>query len=111
MATRVAKISDENFKNSVLDSEKPAVVDFWAKWCTPCNKLDEIIEDMAHEYDGKVSFFRVDVNESNDTTCRYAVRSIPMLLFFNGGEVVDQAVGSLSREVITQKLNKLLEIA
>lgn len=111
MKIRVEKVTDSDFGERVLGSEKPAVVDFWANWCVPCRNLDEVLNEMAGEYGGQVSFYRVDVNESNATASRYAVRSIPMLLFFHGGEVVDRAVGSLSKEMLEDKLNRLLESA
>jgi thioredoxin 1 len=109
--TRVRKVSDQEFVDAVLESGKPAVVDFWATWCVPCRRLDEILQDVASDYDGKVSFFKVDVNESNQTASRYSVRSIPMLLFFNGGKIVDSAIGSLTRESIEKKLRSMLESA
>ncbi|HUV35659.1 MAG TPA: thioredoxin [Patescibacteria group bacterium] len=109
MGKTIGTIKDNDFRRMVLESDKPAVVDFWAQWCVPCKQLDTVLQEMALEYEGKVSFFKVDVNESNMTASRYAVRSLPMLLFFEGGEIVDQAVGSLSREVLVDKLNRLLE--
>ena len=109
--TKVRKVSDQEFVDAVLESGKPAVVDFWADWCVPCRALDEILHNVASDYDGKVSFFKVDVNEANQTANRYSVRSIPMLLFFNGGEIVDSAVGSLTKEAIEEKLKSMLESA
>jgi thioredoxin 1 len=109
--TRVKKVTDQEFVDAVLESGKPAVVDFWATWCVPCKALDEVLHDVASAYDDRVSFYKVDVNESNQTANRYSVRSIPMLLFFNGGEIVDRAVGSLTREAIEEKLQAMLESA
>jgi thioredoxin 1 len=108
MVKKISMVTDEDFSSKVLKSGSPAVVDFWATWCEPCRKLDQVLEDVADDYDGKISFFKVDVNQSNATASKYAVRSIPMLLFFDGGEIVDQAVGALSREILEEKLQKLL---
>lgn len=108
MVKKVSMVSDDDFSNMVLNSGSPAVVDFWATWCEPCRKFDQVLEDVADDYDGKISFFKVDVNQSNATASKYSVRSIPMLLFFDGGEIVDQAVGALSREMLEEKLQKLL---
>ncbi len=105
----IGTITDDEFVQKVLESGEPAVVDFWAQWCAPCKHLDVVLGEIAREYKGKVSFYKVDVNESNTTASRYAVRNLPMLLFFDGGEIVDQAVGSLSREILEEKLNRLLE--
>ena len=107
----VTELNSTNFDSEVLKSEMPVVVDFWATWCGPCRRLDDVIEDIAERYDGRVSFYRVDVNECGGTASRFAVRSIPTLLFFQEGEVVDQAVGSVSREDIEEKLAKLLGTA
>jgi thioredoxin 1 len=109
--TKVRKVSDQEFVDAVLDSGKPAVVDFWATWCVPCRALDEILHDVASDYDGQIDFYKVDVNESSQTANKYSVRSIPMLLFFNRGEIVDSAVGSLTREAIEEKLKSMLESA
>ncbi len=111
MNAKITKITDEEFEEMVLSSRKPAVVDFWATWCVPCKQLDSVLEEMAEEYDSRVSFFKVDVNENNATASRFSVRNIPMLLFFHDGMVVDQAVGSLSKDAIEQKLKLLIETA
>jgi thioredoxin 1 len=111
MSTKIVKISDADFTGRVLGAQNLSVVDFWATWCVPCRRLDDILEEMAREYDGKVSFYKVDVNESAGTASRFAVRSIPTLLFFHEGEVVDQAIGSVSRQDLVEKLERLLGTA
>ncbi len=108
---KIEKVQDGEFERVVVGSRKPVVVDFWAVWCEPCKKLDRILEEMAEEYGDLVSFYKVDVNESRDTISRYAVRSIPTLLFFNDGEIVDQAIGSVSKEVLEEKLKQMLRFA
>ena len=107
----IAKVSDGEFDAAVIDPGQPAVVDFWATWCQPCRRLDDVIGEVADRYDGRVAFYKVDVNESAATANRFAVRSLPMLLFFNGGEVVDQVVGAASRDEIERKVARLLETA
>ncbi|MBN2071234.1 MAG: thioredoxin [Candidatus Krumholzibacteriota bacterium] len=113
MATdvKMVKVSDNDFEDKVIDPGTPAVVDFWATWCAPCRELDVVLNEMASEYGSKVSFYKVDVNESNRTASKYSVRSIPMLLFFRNGEIVDHAVGSITRETLEGKLRSLAETA
>lgn len=108
MSHRIVKLTDAEFPGAVIGGRRPTVVDFWATWCQPCKHLDGVLEEMARDYDGRISFFKVDVNESSDTASRYAVRSLPTLLFFQGGEVVDQVVGAVSRDEIAEKLDELL---
>ncbi len=108
MSHQILKLTDAEFPGAVIQGPGPTVVDFWATWCQPCKHLDGVLEEMARDYDGRISFFKVDVNESSDTASRYAVRSLPTLLFFQGGEVVDQAVGAVSRDEIAEKLEALL---
>ncbi len=108
MSQAIVKVNDDEFPAAVLGGGRPSVVDFWATWCAPCRQLDGVLEDMARSYEGKVAFYKVDVNESSSTASRYAVRSIPTLLFFDGGEVVDQAIGAVSREDIESKVRRLI---
>jgi thioredoxin 1 len=105
----IKKLTDGEFFNTVIESGKPAVVDFGAKWCVPCRRVDDVLNRIAPEFEDKVSIYKVDVNESSQTASKYSVRNIPMLLFFKGGEIVDQAVGSISEDTIEEKLQSMLK--
>ncbi|HAW59423.1 MAG TPA: thioredoxin [Bacteroidales bacterium] len=101
-------LTDQNFDEVVLKSDKPVVVDLWAEWCGPCRSLTPIIEDLAQEYSGKVVVGKLDVDSNPQTTIRLKVRNIPTILFFKNGEVVDKQVGAVPKSVLISKIEKLL---
>ncbi len=97
-------ITDQNFETEVLKSDKPVLIDFWAVWCGPCRAIAPIVEQLAGEYDGKVVIGKLDVDENPDTAVKYGVRSIPTLLLFKNGQVVDTIIGAVQKNVIVQKI-------
>ena len=108
MAENVIEFSDQSFDSSVLESDVPVLVDFWAVWCGPCKAIAPIIEEIANDYDGKVKVGKVDVDNNNQVAMKYGIRSIPTLLLFKDGEVVDQVIGNVGKESIEGMLNKAL---
>lgn len=102
------EITDANFETSVLKSDKPVVLDFWAEWCGPCRMLGPIIDELAKEYEGKVLVGKVNVDNNPTASSKYGIRNIPTVLFIKNGEVQDKQVGVAPKSVLTEKINALL---
>ena len=100
--------SDANFKKEVLESEVPVMVDFWAHWCGPCKLIAPLVEEMSREYAGKMKFGKLDVDNNSQSATSYGVMSIPTLMFFKGGKVMDQASGVLNRHALKAKIQENL---
>jgi len=101
-------ITDSNF-DELLQSNKPLVVDFWAEWCGPCKMIGPIIEELALEFEGKVTIGKMDVDDNNEVTTRFGIRNIPTLLFFKNGQLVDKQVGAAQKSALAQKVEALLQ--
>lgn len=102
------EITDANFEELVVKSDKPVVIDFWAVWCGPCRMIAPLIEEMGKEYDGKAVIGKLDVDNNPTVTSKFGVRNIPTVLFLKNGEVVDKQVGAVPKSVLVQKLEALL---
>ena len=102
------EITDANFQIEVLQSDKPVLLDFWAEWCGPCKMVAPVVEELAKEYDGKLKVGKVDVDSNQQTSMQYGIRSIPTLLIFKGGKVVDQLVGAVPKKMLAEKVAKYL---
>jgi thioredoxin 1 len=102
------QLTDTNFKTTVLDSNKVAIVDFWAEWCGPCKAIGPMIEEISKEYEGKAVVGKVDVDSNPETAMKYGIRNIPTILFIKNGQVVDKQVGAVPKASLVAMLNKHL---
>lgn len=108
LKTMALNITEENFDELVLNSDKPVLLDFWAEWCGPCRMISPIIDELHTEFEGKAVIGKVNVDEAASISSKYGIRNIPTLLFIKSGEVVDKHVGSASKEDLSQKLSNIL---
>ena len=96
------KVTDENFETEVIKSQKPTIVDFWAEWCGPCKMLTPILEELSDEMKNEINVVKVNLDENQDLAMKYSIRSIPTLLLFKEGNLVDTKVGLLPKsEIVT----------
>ena len=109
MSGKVVEISDGDFDEKVLKSELPAMVDLWAPWCGPCRMVGPVVEELAEEYEGKLAFFKLNIDENPETAGQYGVTSIPTILFFKNGEELSdkRIIGAESKETYQEVLDEL----
>jgi len=104
---KALELTESNF-DATINSDKPVLVDFWAEWCGPCKMIGPVVEELANEYDGKAVVAKLNVDEHAAVTARFGIRSIPTLLVFKGGQIVDKQVGAVPKSVLAQKLEAQL---
>ncbi|MDA0671545.1 MAG: thioredoxin [Bacteroidetes bacterium] len=102
---KAIEFNDANFAAEVESADTPVLVDFWAEWCGPCRMVGPVVEELAGEYEGKVKVGKVDVDNNPSVSMKYGIRSIPTLLIFKNGEVVDQVVGAVPKSVLQKQLD------
>ena len=109
--SKAKKITDESFEEDVLkaDSNTPVLVDFWAEWCGPCRMVGPVVEELAGEFEGKARVGKVDVDSNPEISAKYGIRSIPSLLIFKDGEVVDQIVGAVPKAQLKKQLEAQIQ--
>jgi thioredoxin 1 len=103
-----AAVTDGTFKQEVLESELPVLVDFWAPWCGPCRMVAPVVDEIAQQYDGQVKVVKVNTDENPSVASQYGIRSIPTLMIFKGGQRVDMVVGAVPKATLANTLEKYL---
>lgn len=103
------EVTDSNFEEQVLKSDKPVILDLWAEWCGPCRMVGPIVNEIGEEYGDQVVVGKLDVDSNPQTTAKYGIRNIPTILFFKNGEVVDKQVGAVPKAALVEKLEPLLD--
>ncbi len=106
MAEGVLEIEDSSFETEVLQSEKPVLVDFWAPWCGPCRAIAPVVEELAGTFGDKIKFAKCNVDDNPVTPGKFGIKSIPTLILFDGGEIVDKVIGIVAKSKLEEMLNK-----
>lgn len=106
MSKHTQELTDQDFETTLKDAAQLAVVDFWASWCGPCRTVAPIVDELAEEYQGRITVYKVDVDANPKSASAYSVRSIPSILFFKGGSVVDTVIGAAPKSKLKEKIEQ-----
>ncbi len=106
--SHVVAVNDDNFQSEVMECDQPVLVDFSAEWCGPCKQLAPLVEEIAKDYDGRLKVAKIDVEESQKTAMKYGILSVPTLLFLRKGKLADKLVGNHPRQVLEERIAKVL---
>ncbi|NES71094.1 MAG: thioredoxin [Okeania sp. SIO2D1] len=107
--TAATPVTDSSFKQEVLESDVPVLVDFWAPWCGPCRMVAPVVEEIAGQYEGQIKVVKVNTDENPNVASQYGIRSIPTLMIFKGGQRVDMVVGAVPKTTLANTLEKYLD--
>lgn len=102
------ELTDANFDEIALGSDKPVMIDFWAEWCGPCRMVAPVVEEISNEYGDKAVIAKVNVDENPNISMKFGIRNIPTIVFIKNGELVDKSVGAVPKNVLTEKLDNIL---
>jgi thioredoxin 1 len=108
MENNIPEIDDAGFETTVLDSEQPVLVDFWAPWCGPCKAIGPVIEDLAQTFGDKMKFMKCNVDDNPVTPGKYGIKAIPTLIFFKDGKVADQITGMVAKAKLEESINRII---
>jgi len=108
MAEGIIEINDSGFEAEVLQSDKPVMVDFWAPWCGPCKAIAPVINELSSEFGDKIKFVKCNVDDNPVSPGKFGIRSIPTLIFFKEGQVVEQVIGMVSKSKLEEVINKIV---
>jgi len=108
MSESIIHVTDSSFEDDVLSSEKPVIVDYWAEWCGPCKMIAPLLDELAKEYQGKLTVAKINIDENQETPQKYAVRGIPTLMIFKNGEVAGTKVGAMSKSQLSAFVDSVI---